>query len=335
MRSQTSGGEDTGSDVRGPAALTTAPNLVAPCPKVTVSLGDVPVKLLLDTGSMVTTITENFFLQHFQSAPKSCRWLQLRAANGLEIPYVGYVELDVTVFGKVIPQRGILVVKDPPGQTCPSGAPGVLGMNVIRECYSQLFTQHGTELFDLPIVQQAPPSWQQALQHCHQAQSGTTRAKAGLARVRCRRPITIPGGTVRWVAATCSSHLSESSGAALIEPLEDGRSLPECVLISPAMVNVTRGTVYVPLVNVGETDVLLHPRHPIGLLSQAQIVSLPEGISTVEHESGGVTATVSTQAVQGSPVREHIEAMDLSALSEPDQRKVRSMLLERESVCSF
>lgn len=94
--------------------------------------------------------------------------------------------------------------------------------------------------------------------------------------MRGRCPISVPGGTVKWVTATCASRFSESSGAVLIEPLDDGQSLPECVLISPATVTVTKGTVYVPVVNVGETDVLLHPRHPIGLLSQAQVISLPE-----------------------------------------------------------
>lgn len=90
--------------------------------------------------------------------------------------------------------------------------------------------------------------------------------------MRGRHRIIIPGGTVKWVTATCSSRFSGSSGAVLIEPLDDGRPLPECVIISPAMVTMTRGTVYVPVVNVGETDVLLHPRHPIGFLSQAQVI---------------------------------------------------------------
>ena len=67
------------------------------------------------------------------------------------------------------------------------------------------------------------------------------------------------------MAATCSSRFSEPTGAALIEPLDDGCSLPECVL--PAMLTVTKGTLYIPKVNVGETDVVLHPHLPIGLLS--------------------------------------------------------------------
>jgi len=47
-------------------------SLVAKCPVVKVKMGGVEVKCLLDTGSMVTTITESLFkevLQHW-GAPK-------------------------------------------------------------------------------------------------------------------------------------------------------------------------------------------------------------------------------------------------------------------------
>ena len=63
-------------------------------------MGGVTIPCLLDTGSMVTTIPERLFHQHFDtgvSVPlQQCNWLQLRAANGLDIPYLGYLELDVT-----------------------------------------------------------------------------------------------------------------------------------------------------------------------------------------------------------------------------------------------
>lgn len=67
------------------------------------------------------------------------------------------------------------------------------------------------------------------------------------------------------------------------------------------MVTVTSGTLYIPVVNVGEIDMFLYPRYPIGLLSQVQIVSL--GISTAEHvRLGGVIAMVSTQDAKASAV---------------------------------
>lgn len=45
----------------------------------------------------------------------------------------------------------MLVVRDPPGGTG-AQVPGILGMNVLRRCYQELFGQHGTALFDVPSV---------------------------------------------------------------------------------------------------------------------------------------------------------------------------------------
>lgn len=140
----------------------------------------------------------------------------------------------------------------------------------------------------------------------------------------------VPRGMVKWVMATCSHQLGESI-AVLLEPLDD-RSLPECVVVSPAMVTIKRGIVYVPVVNIGETGVYLHPRRIIGVVSQAQIVSWPKGISTVPQELGVVTATLSSQNAQANSIREQIKSLDLSVLSGLDQDKVRAMLYEREEV---
>ncbi|KAL7853106.1 hypothetical protein SRHO_G00188910 [Serrasalmus rhombeus] len=83
---------------------------------------------------MVSTITESFFSKHFEPwGPERLQcgqWLKLRAANGLDIPYIGYVELNVELCGKLVPDCGVLVVKDPLGGVGLQ-APGVLGMNVL------------------------------------------------------------------------------------------------------------------------------------------------------------------------------------------------------------
>lgn len=139
-------------DVEGGAKL------IATCPHLEVDMGGVKVPSLIDTGSTVSTVTESFFLTHFQpwghEKFQACHWLQLRAANGLAIPYIGYLELDVKLCGKFMAHCGLLVVKDPPG-----GAPHipcVLGMNLIRRCYRELFVEHGLTLFGLSSVSEAP-----------------------------------------------------------------------------------------------------------------------------------------------------------------------------------
>lgn len=88
----------------------------------------------------------------------SCNWLQLRAANGLSILYIGYLELDMILCGKVIPRCGTLVMKDPPDAA--SGAPGNLESNVIRRCYQDLFETYGPSLFNSPAV-----AWKRGFSH--------------------------------------------------------------------------------------------------------------------------------------------------------------------------
>ena len=196
-------------------------------------------------------------------------------------------------------------------------------MNVIWQCYNELFSEYGPEMLAcLPSVSEP---WQQA-------QANPPQVESRIVRVRGRKPISVPAGTLKFVAATCSSMLSESPGAVLFEPLSSN-SLPEGLLISPALLKVVRGTAYVPIVNVGTTPAVLHPRRSVGLLMQVEVVdSLAE--TTTIGCPGATTATVNTQMRQISPIQKAIQALDLTALPISDQEKVRSLLLKYESVFS-
>lgn len=53
-------------------------------------------------------------------------------------------------------------------------------------------------------------------------------------------------------------------GSALFELLDSG--LPNGLLASPALVKVVSGTAFIPVTNVGTTEVILPPRIQIGTL---------------------------------------------------------------------
>lgn len=279
---------------------------------------------------MVSTITESCFLQNFepwgQDRLQSCQWLQLRAANGLDIPYIGYMELDVELCGRLVSNCGVLVVRDPPGGLC-SRVPGVLGMNVLRRCYQELFGQHGQALFESPSLFQVPNVVTQALQYCHEAcsQSGSTRQYS--VKVRGRRVWRIPGGTLQFVVATCSGQFLHDT--VLFEPPESG--LPAGMLASPSLVRVSRGTVVVPVVNVGTVDIVLYPRTQLGTVSSVHVVSLPSGVTEVKTRA----ATVNVQVAQEAhSVAEQVGAIDLSQLLPDEQEQARALLGRYQSVFS-
>lgn len=299
------------------------------CPHLRVVMGGIDVPCLVDTGSMVSTITESFFTKNFepwgQERLRSCQWLQLRAANGLDIPYLGYLELDVQLCSKTVEKCGVLVVRDPPGGMS-SQVPGVLGMNIISKCYQELFGQHGPSLFNMPFVSDAPGVVFQALQHCHQAGVETSSERVGTVSVRGRGPCRVPGGTITMVAATCSSQYSGSP--VLFEPPDSG--LPGGLLVSPAMVTVQKGTVYIPVVNVSTIAVVLYPRTRLGSVHNVSIVSLPPGVVEVRS----IAATPAGPRTADSGVEAQIRNVDLSPLMDSEQEQVRSLLLKYSSVFS-
>ncbi|KAI5620525.1 hypothetical protein C0J50_19992 [Silurus asotus] len=183
--------------------------------------------------------------------------------------------------------------------------PGILGMNVLSRCYQELFGQHGQALFDSPPVVEVPNFVMQAL----------------------RRQCRIPGGTMKIVAATCSEQYSQDT--VLFEPLESG--LPAGLLASPALVLSVRGTVYIPVVNVGLLDVVLYPNTLLGTLHGVFVVSLPPGVTEVK----GTIATVGAQECGLEPsLQQRIDTVDLSALEIKEQDRVRTLLQEYQSVFS-
>nr|XP_055059514.1 uncharacterized protein LOC129443124 [Misgurnus anguillicaudatus]XP_055059515.1 uncharacterized protein LOC129443124 [Misgurnus anguillicaudatus]XP_055059516.1 uncharacterized protein LOC129443124 [Misgurnus anguillicaudatus]XP_055059517.1 uncharacterized protein LOC129443124 [Misgurnus anguillicaudatus]XP_055059518.1 uncharacterized protein LOC129443124 [Misgurnus anguillicaudatus]XP_055059519.1 uncharacterized protein LOC129443124 [Misgurnus anguillicaudatus]XP_055059520.1 uncharacterize len=148
--------------------------------------------------------------------------------------------------------------------------------------------------------------------------------RLGLARVRGRNRLRIPCSTLRFVTATGAEQFL--CGPVLFEPSESG--LPAGLLITPSLVQVSRGTALVPVVNVGTTDVWSYPRTPLGTLTGVHVVSLPAGVSDVSP----VVATVSSQAV--SCREEQIGSIDLPGLPVEEQDQVRALLWRSQSVFS-
>ena len=113
-------------------------HLVGGTPTVQAKLGGIDVLCVLDSGSMVSFITEDFYKRNLKPTCGRVRedgqMLTLRAANGLEIPYLGYLELTIEVDGVKVPRCGVLVLKDTPATNNQRKiAPGLLGTNVLAQ----------------------------------------------------------------------------------------------------------------------------------------------------------------------------------------------------------
>ena len=125
---------------------------VGECFSVSVMFSDVVVKCLLDPGSQVTTIGEDYYRKCL--APKGFELrpipglFSLVSANGTTIPYIGYFESDIHALGQTIKSRVVLVLREEssPLRTWEKGGiPGILGMNVLEQCWERLVGSDGRQ----------------------------------------------------------------------------------------------------------------------------------------------------------------------------------------------
>lgn len=76
-------------------------NAVGECPEVKVRVGGVDFRCRIDNGAEVLTITESFYKEFFVQGREVidvASYIRISASQGLEIPYVGYLELQLTAF---------------------------------------------------------------------------------------------------------------------------------------------------------------------------------------------------------------------------------------------
>lgn len=108
---------------------TIAKKLKEKCPSTNVKINGNNFLCLLDTGSEVSTIKSKFYNTYLSDLKLSDTrpFLKLVAANNLQLPYFGFVEVDVDLGGCVLHDVGFLVSKVNDEETTTDG---LLGCNV-------------------------------------------------------------------------------------------------------------------------------------------------------------------------------------------------------------
>lgn len=255
------------------------------CPETLAKIDGRLVKCLVDTGSEVSTVTESWFHQHFTNSHlQESHWFTLKAANGLDIPYVGLLEAEVDILGKVC-RAPILVVKDaadPSTRRRKQEAPGLIGMNILSKVAGGLMFQGGVPTFLQPAIREA------------RLEQTSVR---GLGRV-CRK-VLLPAQAITCVKISGPElphrHL-------LAEPTSC--QLPPGIILVPTLVGPSNNNRYIRVANLSSEDRVLQPRTPIVTLHAIDSIESPEGLH--RHVSSGAVF-VDTQA---SVTREAPESVE-------------------------
>ena len=240
---------------------------VGTCPEVEVKVGDVSWKCLLDTGAQVSTITESFFRAQLgagRNLTDVSSMLKITAANGLSIPYLGYVELDIQILGHCFPGMGFLVVKDPPGENMRSRkeqVPGVIGCNILRNI-SQVMK--GKTPSDQPDLQDVLSYFSHEVDR---------EVETSLVRVAGKEKILLPARSVKVIKCTGRTTRMGTEKGALVERLDaQCNNAPAGVAVARSLCMTGAKTIPVQVANFGFQDVYLQPRTPIGKLCKVDLL---------------------------------------------------------------
>ncbi len=250
---------------------------------------------------------------------------------------MGYFEIEVNVLGQILPKQGVLVVKDPENIDMSKKkelVPGLLGMNIIGQCYKDLFEEHGSALFSVLQVKQAEPGWKDALLQCQRTSDPSCPGYIGQVRVQAKHPVQIPAGTMRLVTAYCPKTVSNI--VTLLEPLggDGSGGLPAGVLISPALLQSSQDTIGVPVVNVSTETVYLPAKAKLGSLISVEMVNQSDQEILFKENMQGNVSEIVIQCQMSASVSHHreLEKVELPGLPEAEREVVKHLLHKYQDV---
>lgn len=204
---------------------------------------------LIDTGADVSTITESYFNKNFNTFKEDIvdtnNWIKITAANGLHIPYIGYVELDIKIMDFEFEKMGFLITKDsvnPDFAAKKRVTPVVIGTNIINVVSKALSSKK----------HQNDSVWHGLNQILHNVKSDD-KGYIGKAKLANKSATLMPPNSIQSFNITAAK--SSSSYKAL---LESGRMrLPRKVLVMNTYAEIKNGTGSICIMNTSDEPVWL------------------------------------------------------------------------------
>jgi len=251
-------------------------NLVGDINEVNVIIGEKSAKALLDTGSVVSLVTETFYknnLSDIEIKPVG-DILNIECADGENLPYKGYIATDIRVESG-LPNSNTMkcLFLVTPDTSYSSRTPFVLGTNILNEFMDNCKSQFGDQFLQKAKLH---TPWYLSFRSIAIRQKELQRNNNRIAIVRCaatskitlkpNQSIEVIGVTDREANYPKSTAILQESSASQLHPSID---------VTPAVIEYSnrKGTeVTVNLSNLTTAPVTIAPRSIICEIQPAMVV---------------------------------------------------------------
>ena len=285
------------------------------------------VAALLDTGSNVSTISENYYdkvLSNHTPLLSLNELINIEVANGAKLPYKGYIELTVgipsTQSSVDVP---VLVVPD---TSFKADIPVLLGTNALCPLMTKLRHNLGNN-FRQEVKLNG--SWNLAFSSLGFDNRRLRRAGGRLAFVKSTSDFTIEGNSTITISCKLTKKIHYRPCTAVVER-DENSAVTENLEVAPTLVDYefNTATVQVTLSNLTNRNVHISQGSRLAVLQFCEISSdIPDGIS-YSHTNASDKATDQYLL---------LDKFDFSkcALSGESMRSLHDMLLKYQSAFSM
>jgi len=239
-------------------------------------------RALLDTGAMVSSIAYKscqLLLPHFHIHLFKNFKLDVTGAGDQTLPYMGYIEVDVSV-----PEIGLesvtcilLVVPD---TQYTETVPVILGTNVLDRLRHQLESTHGVQFQQKILI---PDAWNLTFRCMKLHSRAVTRVSGRLAIVKCAatRHFVIPGNATVEEHGKLVKRLLSNACVSITELFEDS-ALPDGVSVEPMLMNIGANScpVLIPVSNLSSRPVTIASDSIICQVQSCNVITDMEAVPT-------------------------------------------------------
>ena len=310
---------------------------------VRASLGGVDTTILWDTGSQVSIVGTNWkrkYLPDVEVRPVAELLedgpLELSAANGTDIPYKGWMKIEVSLSKNAVAgmsEKPVLVpilvassdierpiigfnVIEELALTSDTNGDGIPSGHMVKRLCSALEVGHRTARAVLSVLKKQKPKSQPHL------------ARAG------RQPVTIPKNKVMAVHCAWQNKSVLSASHVLLEPNVEA-PWPTGLVIREQLIKLPpedNSKIEVTVENMTDNDIVLCSRTTLGLLHSVDAI-YPLQTKPAEEQTPQTSDSSAAQQSSGEPQAEPWDPpVDLSHLSEDQRQQVHQMLREECNV---
>ena len=251
------------------------PHLVAEAPTITAKLSGVETECLLDIGFMVPLVSKSFYEEKLKpvcgGVKSGRRMLNLHGTNGLKIPYLGYLELDIEVGRLTILKCVVPVLKDTAAIIRQRRKQsGVLGIN----------------------VQAKVPEWANLIQ-----KQGSKSNSNHEEKPQKRRLVNTTGNGTTWIPPNSAVNIGVTGaicGAnALVEPLNT--PLKGGLLVTTTLVDACKTHFTIQVVNPTNRGINVKTRSCLGTIQPTEEVVTNDQLSLKGESLKGQSSHVRSE----------------------------------------